>query len=392
MAPGARGYPAGMVRTLGIEEELLLFDPESREVVPAAPSVLKRFREHGRGRRRARAATDELDQELFRHQLETRTDPTTDAADALAQLVAARRTAGEAARAAGLAAGACGIVPLSGYRSVVTPNDRYRDMVDTYGEVARTGGTCGMHVHVRVGSDEEGVAVIDRITPWLPVLLALSANSPFVDGRDSGYASWRAQVWGRWPSAGPTEQFGSVEGYRDVCRLMLESGAARDEGMLYFDARLSIDHPTVEVRVCDVCTDPVESVGIAVLVRALVETAAREWRSGRPAPRWRAEALRAAQWRAARFGTADSLVHPARRVLGPAPAVVDALVEAVEPALRAAGDLDRARAVSARGSGGGGASRQRAAFERGGDVAAVVDDLIARTEESWQAHDSTTEH
>ena len=142
---------------LGIEEELLLFDPSSRAVVPAAPRVLKEFREHGHGRRRARAATDELDHELFRHQLETRTDPTRDSDDAFAQLVAARRTAGEAARAAGLAAGACGTVPLDGAQSVVTSNDRYRAMVELFGEVARTGGTCGMHVHVEIASDEEGV-------------------------------------------------------------------------------------------------------------------------------------------------------------------------------------------------------------------------------------------
>ncbi|MBI2244575.1 MAG: glutamate--cysteine ligase [Nocardioides sp.] len=377
-----------MVRKLGIEEELLLFDPESGEVVPAAPSVLKEFREHGPGRQRARAATDELDQELFRHQLETRTDPVRRAPDGLAQLVAARRTAGEAARAAGYAAGACGIVPLGGDRSVVSPNDRYRDMVDTYGEIARTGGTCGMHVHVDIDSDEEGVAVIDRIAPWLPVLVALAANSPYVEGRDSGYASWRAQVWARWPSAGPTEQFGSVAGYREVCRMLLDVGAARDPGMLYFDARLSTGQPTVEVRVCDVGTDPVVAVTIGALVRALVETAAEEWADGRPAAHWRAEALRAAHWRASRFGMADSLVHPLARGLRPARSVVAALVEAVEPALAAAGDLELVGVQLERAVNDNGATRQRAAFERTGSVRGVVDDVIARTEASWQDHDS----
>src|SRR6188472_3153933 len=171
-----------MVRPVGVEEELVLLDPASREVVAAAPAVLKKFREHGAGRRPPRAATDELDQELFRHQLETRTDPSTDLGEVLDQLLAARRTAAEAARAVDLRIGACGIVPLGGDRSVVTSNDRYRDMVQTYGEIARTGGTCGMHVHTAIESDEEGVAIIDRITPWLPVLLALSANSPYVGG------------------------------------------------------------------------------------------------------------------------------------------------------------------------------------------------------------------
>lgn len=376
-----------MVRTVGVEEELLLFDPTTREVAAAAPALLKVFREHGAGRRPPRASTDELDHELFRHQIETRTDPATDLQEVLGQVLAARRTAGEAARAVDLRVGACGIVPLGGARSVVTANDRYHDMVDTYGEVARTGGTCGMHVHTAVESDEEGVAVIDRITPWLPVLLALSANSPYLDGRDSGYASWRAQVWKRWPSAGPTEQFGSVEGYREASRALLDSGAARDVGMLYFDARLSVDHPTVEVRVCDVCTDAVLAAAIVALVRGLVECAARDWHAGHELPRWRAEALRAAHWRASRFGMAESLVHPETARLAPAREVLDALEGRVRPALEEAGDAELVESALQRSVSNNGATRQRAAFERTGDLVAVVDDLVERTEASWRTPD-----
>ena len=390
--PGACcGYAPTMTRKLGMEEELLLFDPETRAVVPAAPRVLKQFREHGRGRNRARAATDELDQELFRHQLETRTDPTTDAGDALAQLIAARRTAGEAARAAGLAAGACATVPLAGEQSVVTSNDRYRDMVARYGEVARTGGTCGKHVHVDIDSDEEGVGIIDRISPWLPTLLAVSSNSPFVDGRDSGYSSWRSQMWTHWPSAGPTEPFGSVEGYRAVSQALLDYGAAQDVGMLYFDARLSVGQPTVEIRVCDVCTDPVEAIALAALIRGLVETAARDWADDRPVPHWRAEALRACQWRASRFGTSETLVHPVERELRSAREVLEALVTHVEPVLREAGDLDRAEGLLEHAIGANGAARQRSAFERAGSIEAVVDDIILRTETSWLDHDTAPE-
>jgi carboxylate-amine ligase len=372
-----------MVRTVGLEEELLLLDPRTREVAPAARRVLKEFREHGRGRARPRPATDEVDQELFRHQLETRTDPTRDLRDAFAQLVSARRTAGEAARAVGLATAACGMVPLGGEQSAVSPNDRYRDMVDRYGDVAREGGTCGMHVHVAIGSDDEGVGVLDRIAPWLPVLLALSANSPFARGRDTGYASWRAQVWSRWPSAGPTEQFGSVAGYRATCRMLLDTGAARDEGMLYFDARLSASQPTLEVRISDTCTDPVEAAVVAALARGLVETGARSWADDRPVPHWRAEALRAAHWRASRYGLSDDLVDPSARALRPAREVLDALVSDLRPVLAEAGDLDLVQTGLDRAVRDSGAARQRAAYERTGTVEGVVDDLVSRTEASW---------
>ena len=244
-----------------------------------------------------------------------------------------------------------------------------------------------MHVHTSITSAEEGVAVIDRIAPWLPVLLAMSTNSPYVEGRDSKHDSWRAQVWPRWPTAGQTERFGSVAGYREVSRTLIELGAARDAGMLYFNARLSETQPTVEVRVCDVCTDPLLAVGIVGLVRALVETAAGEWRAGRPAPRWRAEVLRAAHWRASRHGMSGLLAHPESGALVPTREAADALVNRVGCALDEAGDLDLVGVAVERSATGNGASRQRAAFERCGEIAGVVDDLIARTEASWQRPD-----
>jgi carboxylate-amine ligase len=369
------------VRTLGIEEELLLLDPATRQVSSRSHEVLKRYREHGHGRSPGvRAATDELDQELFLHQIETRTDPTDDLQDALAQVVAARRTAGEAARDADLAVVACGVVPMDGFEPVVTRNDRYQDMVELFGAIARTGGTCGMHVHVGIESDEEGVLAIDRLAPWLPVILAISGNSPYSGGRDTGYASWRSQVWSRWPSAGPTEPFGSVEGYRSVSEQLVELGAARDPGMLYYDARLAVEHPTVEIRVPDVCTDPALSLLVAALVRGLVETAVT---SGDAQPPWRVEMLRAAHWRASRYGVSERLVHPLERTPRPAREVVESLVDTVRPALEEAGDLDFVTEAVESVLRASGAVRQRAAYERSGDVEGVIDDLVARTEETW---------
>jgi carboxylate-amine ligase len=121
------------------------------------------------------------------------------------------------------------------------------------------------------------------------------------------------------------------------------------------------------------------------LVRGLVETAARSWVQDRPVPRWRAEELRAAQWRASRFGVSGDLVHPGTRRLAPVRAVLDALVSEVEPVLAEAGDVGLVRTGLDRVLQAGGAARQRAAFERTGSVEGVVDDLVARTEASWDA-------
>jgi carboxylate-amine ligase len=376
------------VRTVGVEEELLLVDPETRAVRARSVEVLKANREHGSGRH-PHSSSDELDQELFLHQIETRTDPTTDLDDVASQLVAARRTAGEAASSAGLGVIASGIVPIQGDEPHVSPNERYRAMVELFGETARTGSTCGTHVHVAIDSPEEGVGVIDRIVPWLPVLVAVGANSPFAAGHDTQYASWRSQAWMRWPSAGATEVFETVEGYREASRMLMMTGAARDLGMLYFDARLSASQPTVEIRVIDACTDHEDTVLAAALVRGLVATAAAEWAQGRPLERWRAELLRASHWRAARMGLSNTLVHPRERELRPARDVLSALVDHVHDALEESGDLGRVSEGVDRVLRAGGATKQRSAYERGGSVEAVVDDLLVRTEATWQGRGAT---
>ena len=368
-------------RTVGVEEELLVIDPASSTVVSRAREVLKEHAEqHDDG---TGGAGDEVDAELFRHQLEIRTEPTRSIDDLVGQVVAARRGAGEAAAARDLAVAACAAVPLGVEEPRVSPDTRYQEMVETFGGLSSFGTTCGMHVHVAISSDEEGVGCLDRIAPWLPVLLAMSVNSPFSEGKDTRYGSWRTQMWSMWPSAGPTEAFGSVEGYQRTCERMIASGAARDRGMLYFDARLSERHPTLEVRVLDVATDVEDTALLAALVRGLVETAAAGWAAGADPTAWRSEELRAARWRASRYGLAGDLVDPRSHALRPAHEVIDALLSLVADRLAQADDtalvetgVDRVMAAT-------GATRQRAAYERTGSVEGVVADLLERTAASW---------
>ena len=357
-------------RTVGVEEELWLVEPTTRRAAPRAPEVL-------------RAAGSAVEGELFRHQLETKSEPAVEVGAVVAQLREARATAGVAAADAGLAVVASGTVVLPSDDAVVTDDERYRDMVDRYGETALGGGTCGMHVHVRIASAQEGVQVIDRIAPWLPLVLALSVNSPFVDGRDTGYASWRSEQWSHWPSAGPTVPFVDVAGYHRAAESLVRSGAARDTHMLYYDARLAELYPTVEVRVADVVTDLADVALVAAVVRGLVETAARDRLA---CPTWRTEMLRAARWRAARFGLGDRLLHPARPDGEPVGAVdvLHDLRDSLVTALEDAGDLDLVDAGLERVVGATGAVRQRAALGRDGDLAAVVDDLVVRTRASWE--------
>jgi carboxylate-amine ligase len=364
----------GGLRTFGVEEEFLLVDPTAGTVVERAAAVL----------RAVPAGKDQVDHELLEHLVETRTEPCTEMAEARRQLLDARRLLGEAARDVGVAAVATGTSPFAVDNVEISPKDRYRDMVNEFGSTARHAGTCGMHVHVGISSREEGIGMIDRLRPWLPAVLALSVNSPYSEGRDTVYASWRSQVWSRWPTAGATELFGDLATYDALVADLEAAGAARDAGMVYFEARLAPAQPTVEVRVADVCTDVDDALVVAATVRAIATTAAREWEDGTPPRPWRSELLRAAAWRAGRYGLAATLVHPVDRHLAPAREVLESLLERMRPALEEADDLDLVTAGYERLLGSTGASRQRAAYERTGSVEGVVTDLVDRTEALWR--------
>jgi carboxylate-amine ligase len=253
-------------------------------------------------------------------------------------------------------------------------------MAEVFGLTAHEQLTCGCHVHVGISDADEGVAVLDRAGTWLATLLALSANSPFWQGRDSEYASFRYQVWGRWPSSGPAGPFGTSRAYRETIEQMVGSGTLIDPGMVYFDARLSERYPTVEIRIADVCLRAEDTVLVAALARALVETEARTWREGKPASPARTELMRLAAWRASRSGLDDTLLHPVTGKPEAATTVVGMLLDHCRDALADAGDAGIVAALLtdllARGNG---ASFQRSAYRESGRLPEVINDAVAVT-------------
>ncbi|MDC7122897.1 glutamate--cysteine ligase [Cellulomonas fimi] len=372
-APSAR---TGL-RSVGVEEELLLVDPCAGRTVPAAASAIGWTAPAAPTAPRAVAVP--LDTELQQEQIETATPPRTDLTDLAADVRALRRAADDAARSVGARVAALATFPLR-VAPVLTPTPRYRAIRDQMGLTCAEQLTCGCHVHVAVTSDEEGVAVLDRIRPWLPVLTAVATNSPFWQGSDTGYAGYRTQAWSRWPGTGPAEPFGSAAAYHAVVDELMRTGTLLDEGMVYFDARLSRRYPTVEVRVADVCLDADDTVLVAALARGLVDTAAERWRAGEPVPSDPTSVLRMASWRASRSGTAGLLVHPRTHQPAPAAEVVACLLDDVRPALDASGDLALVEAglerVLRRGTG---AQRQRAVAAATGRLEDVVADAVDRT-------------
>jgi carboxylate-amine ligase len=374
------------MRSFGVEEEFLLVDARTGQHAAVGESLVAgRPAEkpvHGRGQSSGPSRPtpgNTLTTEVQREQVEAVSAPFTDLSDLAAALREGRAEAARQAAVFGARIAALGTSPLATPPQLVR-SPRYQAMEERFGLPLREQLMCGFHIHVSVDSAEEGVAVLDRIRIWLPVLIALSANSPFWQGKDTGYASFRYQVWRRWPTAGPTELFGSAQAYHELVEMLLSCNVLLDGAMIYFDARLSATYPTVEIRVPDVCTDSAHAAAVAAIARALVETAARDWTEGKRAPAVPAEMLRLASWRASRFGMDDDLIHPEMNRPGPAEACVTALLDHIRPVLTEAGDRTfvekTVQHIMAQGTG---ARRQRTIMNSAGNFRRLILDAAART-------------
>ncbi len=342
---------------MGVEEEFLLVEGDGRP----RPLI-----------QRVMAGFADVEHELKQEQAETASRPHHDVRALVQDLAGRRRALATAVRQSGGALCALGTSPLP-VSPTATPDERYDRMMQAYGLTAAEQLTCGCHVHIGVDSRAEGVVALNGIQPWLPVVTALSANSPFAQGVDTGYASYRRMMWDRWPVSGPTQPFADEHDYAAVVAWLIGSGILLDEGMVYFDARLSRRYPTVEIRVADVQPSAGDAALIAVLCRALVETALLEHAAGRGSAPARIDMLRGAAWRAARSGLAGELADPQDGTASPAWASIGRMLERVTPALARTGDLDFVETQLDRiRSQGNGAQQQREVFARRGQLADVV--------------------
>ncbi|MEA2827363.1 MAG: glutamate---cysteine ligase / carboxylate-amine ligase [Actinomycetota bacterium] len=359
--------------TIGVEEEFFLVDVESRRLRPVAGDVLP-----GTGP----VADGEVGPELQQCQIETGTGICHTLDEVAEEIGCLRRTAGAAARevGCGLASSGTHAPGFDDESSRVTPKPAYLRLERDYRLVTHEQLVCGCHVHVGVADPEAAIQVVNRARTWLPTLLALTGNSPFWQGADSGYASFRTVVWQRWPTAGTPGTFGSRADYDELVQTLLSTGAIDDPARIYWDIRPSAKFDTVEFRVADANLTVDESVMTAGLVRALVVACHRQVVDDEAWADPRMELRRAAAWRAARFGLDGSLVDLDGCRPRPAPEMVDRLLDFLRPALVDMGDWETVRRLVERvRSGGTGAVRQRRAFDRRHCLEDVVDLVLAET-------------
>ncbi|HEY5697942.1 MAG TPA: carboxylate-amine ligase [Acidimicrobiales bacterium] len=352
--------------TLGVEEEFQIIDRATGELVPRSDELVPAAR---------RSLGDRVTAELNRCQVETATPVCADLGEVRAELVRLRSELDRVAEAIG-----CGILPLATHpwsswqdQQVEDDRARFREMEDRYQRVARQQVICGCHIHVGIEDPDRVVEVMTRVRPWIPVLLALAANSPYWNGEDTGYDSYRLEIWERWPTAGLPPALADRAAYDEVVDELREADAIEDATHLYWYLRPSDRYPTLEFRATDVCLDVDAAVCLAGLARALVRTCVADAHAGVPVGTASSSLLGASLWRAARYGLAEDLVSPSSAAPLPAADVVRELLARVGGALDQAGDREEVTALAeAILRDGNGARRQREALAQRGDPADVV--------------------
>ena len=359
--------------SLGVEEEFLVVDAASGALVPRSHLLLPPAQE---------ALGEEVAPELNLCQIEVGTPVCHDLGEVRKHLTRLRRELTRHAEELGLGIAATASHPFTPWQlqQVDLSNERYSRMDDVYQTVAREQVICGCHVHVGMPSRDLAVATMNRVRPWLPVLLALSANSPYWQDDDTGFNSYRLQVWQRWPTSGMPPELSGVRAYDELIAELELVDAIEDATFLYWYARPSARWPTLEFRIADVCMDVEETVAIAGLIRALAWQCSRDAQSGVHPALPRQEILEAATWRAARYGLDDKLVSPGNLLPRPAAEVVREMVAFVRDGLEAHGDYQEVSELVERILiRGNGATRQREAFARRRSSRDVIDHVLSET-------------
>jgi carboxylate-amine ligase len=368
----ARGaFDASTDFTVGLEEEFALLDPGTLDLVP-------RFEQM-----RAAAAEDDalagaISGELIASEIEIRSGRGEDLAAARGAQQDLRRRLFALAGECGLALGSTGTHPWADYREQqIIDTEHYRRVEDGLQYVAWRNNTFSLHAHVGIRGADRAVEVCDRLRPVLPVLLAISANSPFLDGASSGLHTARTQTFTKsFPRCGVPDVFGDWNTFADYIDLLARTGSIVEYTQVWWSVRPHFSFGTVEVRICDAQMTAAESDGLAALIVACVAQAARDADEGRPITHPPHRLIEENMWRAIRFGLDGELLELPRGEPYPASAAVERLLQWTEP-MRSELGLEVALPAP------NGAQRQRAMLASGLSLREVYAAVQAQTQESY---------
>jgi glutamate---cysteine ligase / carboxylate-amine ligase len=361
--------------TLGVEEEYMLLDPDSFDLVQHVDTVLTAVQDG--------EFTERIGPELMQSVLEISTPVCRTAADVDSELRRLRSYVTETARSQDLRVGSAGTHPFSLFeRQRITARDRYRNLVDQLQYVARRELIFGLHIHVAVDDPEKAIHVTSALLLHLAEFLALSANSPFWRGEATGLASSRQMVFAAFPRSGPPPRFRDYADYAEVVGQLEKTGCIADYTHIWWDIRLHPRFGTIEVRVMDAVTRVEDTTALAAYVQGLVKLYSEAYEAGRELPSYHRILTTENKWLAARYGLEAPVMDlvTGRRNRVPVAQLVRRALREIEPHARELGserELEGIQDILARGNG---SDRQLRVFNANRDIAEVVSEIADATE------------
>jgi glutamate---cysteine ligase / carboxylate-amine ligase len=361
--------------TLGVEEEYMILDATSFDLVQHIDTVLAAVKGH--------ELEPQVNAELMQSVLEIATPVCHTAGDVHEELAKLRGYVCGIARSKGLRVGSAGTHPFSLFeRQRITARDRYRALVDQLQYVARRELIFGMHIHVAVDDPDKAIRIVNGLLPHLAPLLALSASSPFWRGEATGLSSSRQMIFAAFPRSGPPPRFRDYADYADVVGQLERTGCIADYTHIWWDIR---PHPrlgTIEIRVCDAVTRMEDAVAIAAYCQAVVKQLSERHDADEEIPSYHRILTGENKWLAARYGLEAPIMDLAtgRRNRVPIAQLVRRTLREIEPHARELGSERELEGVLAILDRGNSAERQLRIFNANRDIVEVVEEIANVTE------------
>jgi carboxylate-amine ligase len=359
--------------TLGIEEEFAIVDPETRELRSHIQEIL----EGGKV-----LLKEQIKPEMHQSVVELGTEICSSISHAREHVVELRSKLASLAGKAGLRIASAGTHPFSHWRDqLITEGERYKEIVRDMQQLARANLIFGLHVHVGIPNRESAIHVMNQARYFLPHIYALSANSPFWIGRDTGLKGYRLKVFERFPRTGIPDAFESLSEYEDFCKLLVKTGCIDNPKKIWWDIRLHPFFDTLEMRVCDAQSRVDDTLAIAALIQAVIAKLYKLLRHNTTFRVYRRRLLDENRWRASRYGIEGKLIDFGREAEVETRTLLNELLEFVSTEVEELGSKREIEHIERIMREGTGADRQLAVFQRTNDMKAVVDQIVAETYE-----------
>ena len=351
--------------TLGVEEEYMVLDPETRELKSHEQKIVHEGQ---------KVIKDKVKAEMHQAVVEVGTDICADADEAWQDVAALRKTISDIAGGLGFAMGAAGTHPFSHWESqLITDHARYNEIVNELQEAARSNLIFGLHVHVGMETREMANHIANSTRYFLPHIYALSTNSPFWEGRLTGYKSFRTKVFDKFPRTGIPEAFDSIEAYENYVKLLVKTNCIDNAKKIWWDLRVHPFFNTVEFRICDIPLTVDETITIATLFQAVCARIYLLRSKNLNFIQYSRALLNENKWRASRYGIDGRMIDFGKEEEVNTRALLYELLDFIDPVIDHLGSRHRLAHIHKILENGTGADRQLKIFEESKNLVSVVD-------------------